>query len=100
MTAVKLSMLMPEVLFVKMIGFILLYNGLVFTSLAKVAAALPLLVSLCCIPMEEGGATGMGKLLNINYHQHAPQKAIAIVYDHIKLYDFPIEAANLRFAYS
>ncbi|BCR95062.1 uncharacterized protein AKAW2_20002A [Aspergillus luchuensis] len=94
-------------------GAILLYSGLIFASLAAVAAALPsqlsaqfkmneLQIGLCCIPMGVGScgaAAVMGKLVNFNYHRHARLKGIVTdSHNDTDLHGFPIEAARLQVA--
>ncbi|PYH28370.1 MFS general substrate transporter [Aspergillus neoniger CBS 115656] len=94
-------------------GAILLYSGLIFASLAAVAAALSshlsaqfklneLQIGLCCIPMGVGscGAVAvMEKLVNFNYHRHARLKGIITdSHNDTDLHGFPIEAARLQVA--
>ena len=94
-------------------GTILFYSGLIFASLAAVAAALPsqlsaqfkfndLQIGLCFIPVGVGSCSAaavVGKPVNFNYRRHARLKGIVTDrHNDIDLHGFPIEAARLQVA--
>lgn len=102
-----------KICFVKEVGALLVYAGILFAGLAAIATGLPSLFSsiyrfndlqigLACIPLGVGSclaAITVGKLVDWNYRRHAAR--LGFVIDKARqqdLHDFPIEMARLEIA--